>query len=178
MNINPRVEYFEWLLSFIFDKKGQVNYKDTLWTMFNYPFKSHLPMDDNMFDHGINLRYHYANEKEIDDRIIASRIDICDCSILEMMISLAIHMERIMTDLEYGDRTRNWFWEMFKNLGLDAYDCHNFDEDAVIDILVKLNDRAYDHDGKNGGLFHIENAKKICAMLKYGVKQHGTCLIF
>ena len=80
------------------------------------------------------------------------------CTVLEMLIALAIRCESdIMHDDACGDRTRLWFWEMIKNLGLIDYtdDAYMYDKSGsfdsevnhIIDIFLE---RRYDKHGRGG----------------------------
>ena len=81
------------------------------------------------------------------------------CSILEMMIALAIRCEeQIMDNPKYGDRTGQWFWGMIISLGLGNMDNRNFDIKYVNDILENFIHHRYDPTGK-GGLFTIRDTR-------------------
>jgi hypothetical protein len=82
------------------------------------------------------------------------------CSVLEMMIALAIRCEEtIMDDPDIGDRTRQWFWGMIINLGLGGMTDANFDPDFVDDSVLRFLNRDYEPDGR-GGLFTIRNCHR------------------
>lgn len=54
--------------------------------------------------------------------MIASYLDNRPCSVLEMIIALAIRLEEhIMDDPDIGNRTGQWFWDMIVSLGLGFY---------------------------------------------------------
>jgi hypothetical protein len=116
-------------------------------------------MDGNRYEDGINLRYRFGDDEGIDSRIIASCLDAGPCSVLEMMIALAIRCEEhIMDDPDYGNRTGQWFWNMINNLGLGNMNDRRFDYFAtkrVIDIFLN---REYSRDGE-GGLFVIHDSQ-------------------
>ena len=77
------------------------------------------------------------------------------CSVLEMMIALAIRCEEtIMDNPLYGDRTAQWFWRMMSNLGLGLMTDDIYDRDLVKQKIDRFLNREYDPDGK-GGLFYI-----------------------
>jgi hypothetical protein len=154
--------YFQWLT----DKcePPTDNYNKLFWQLFNTEFIYSIPLDGNRAEDGISLRYRYGKECNVDERIVASEIDICPCSVLEMIVALAIRVEEnIMYDAEIGDRTHCWIWVMITNLGLE--DCTDEkmmdDEDPYVrrclDIFMQ---RKYDKDGFNGGLFVINDQTK------------------
>ena len=78
-----------------------------------------------------------------------------------MMTALAKRCEDdIMSDLSHGDRTHEWFWIMFNNLGLANYDDKSWNINSyyeVKNILRKFMFREYNSDGSNGGLFVCQN---------------------
>ena len=84
-------------------------------------------------------------------------LDRRDCSMLEMMVALAIKAENIVGDSSVGDRTPLWFWSMIQSLGLlwTAED-ENYDETKVIFIIDCFINHDYAENGK-GGLFTVED---------------------
>jgi hypothetical protein len=91
--------------------------------------------------------------------ISESFLNIGPCSILEMMVALAIRCEEeIMYDPDIGDRTAQWFWCMIANLGLGGITDDVYDRAYVDDILIRLLYREYEPDGR-GGLFRIRNCE-------------------
>lgn len=153
-------EYFDWLCHIVSRKNGGriLSYKKLLYHLFNTDFIYTIEMDGNRAEDGINLRYQFGQENEYDQRIIASCLDIMPCSVLEMMIALAIRQEDIMEDPKYGDRTSQWFWEMIDSLGLIFMDDSRFDTHHVDSIIQIFLNREYRKDGK-GGLFTIKRCK-------------------
>ena len=104
------------------------------------------------------IRYHIINYYTVkyDTSIV---MDILDkpCSVLEMILALAIKCEEtIMDNPKYGDRTLQWFWSMLKNLGLAYMTDERFDKKIANDILYNFMERRYEPNGK-GGLFYIPN---------------------
>ena len=84
---------------------------------------------------------------------------IMTCSVLEMMVALALRCEEtIMDDPKYGNRTKQWFWEMIKSLGLKNANDRLFDEDTFNRIMGQFLHRQYSRDGK-GGLFYIRDCR-------------------
>lgn len=105
-------------------------------------------MDRNRAADGIDLRYKYGCDNDILDE---------PCSILEMLIALAVRIEnQIMNDYDSGDRTSQWFWLMLTNLGLNRMDDDHYDEETVDWFLDRFLNREYDCNGEGGGLFILE----------------------
>ena len=152
-------EYFEWMLSLINDPdyRPRASYRRLLDYLFDIPFEYSFPHDENRADDGINLRYRFAEEFQYDSSLISVSVDITDCSILEMLVALAVRCEEhIMYDGDYGDRTGKWFWGMIFNLGLKSMDDFHFNSDFVDGIIQRFLNRHYAPDGE-GGLFTIYN---------------------
>lgn len=155
-------EYFQWMLGFLYSKNITITlYKKLLHQLNNIDFRYSIPLDANREDDGIQLRYRFGYEKGYSLHEIAYYIDDRPCSVLEMIIALAIRFEEhVIGNPEIGDRTSDWFWEMIDNLGLlkfvGFYDSK--DEKKVDYIINQFMDRNYANDG-HGGLFFIPNCQ-------------------
>ena len=153
-------EYFEWLSYVVCGEQyeGEVSYRKLLTHLHEVEFTYILPMDENRAGNGINLRYRWALDIDEDTDYI---LDVLDgpCSVLEMMVALALHCEEnIMDDPMYGNRTGQWFWSMVNNLGLGAMYDELYDERYVDEVITRFLNREYERDGR-GGLFTIKNCK-------------------
>ena len=119
-------------------------------------FRYTIPRDENRAMDGLELRRRFAHDRNSN---YISRCLTGPCSVLEMMVALAIRCEEhIMGDPDFGDRTGNWFWGMIENLELIFMTDARFDRryaEKRIDIFL---DRTYEADG-TGGLF---TAKHCC----------------
>jgi hypothetical protein len=116
-------------------------------------FTYSIPKDANRAEDGIDLRYRftydYAGVEDAECYIFGP------CSVLEMMVALAVRCEEtIMDDPGYGDRTSQWFWRMINNLGLGSMTDRRFDKYYVEDVVSDFLNRRYSPDGR-GGLFTI-----------------------
>lgn len=154
-------EYFDWMYDLVCYRKycGRLSYRKLLAYLNNRDFIYILDMDGNRAEDGMDLRYRFAYEHNYDYPIVTTYLDDRPCSILEMMVALAIRCEdSIMADSDIGNRTSLWFWNMIKSLGLDHMSDANFDKDAADEIIDRFLDREYEPNGK-GGLFTIEHCK-------------------
>lgn len=143
--------YFSWLCHQV-DAK---DYEELLNYLHSREFTYTVPLDGNRAADGVDLRYRFGRQVKADDRIIASCLDICPCSVLEMMVALAIRCEEhIMADPEYGNRTHYWFTEMLRNLGLAKMKDGRFRESSAERIVDRFLNREYEPDG-TGGLFYV-----------------------
>ena len=151
-------EYFDWMCSLVEKPRSSRNYDILLNHLHGVDFDYILPLDGDRAEHGIELRYRFGRERGYHDAMIASYLDDRPCSILEMMVALAVRCEeRIMWDPDIGDRTNLWFWDMIKSLGLTSMDDENYDMEYVEDVIFKFLNRTYKPNGK-GGLFTVKNA--------------------
>jgi hypothetical protein len=98
-------EYFEWLCEIIDSKRysRQVSYRKLLAHLHLIEFIWFIPNDDNRADDGIQLRRRFSLQR---DDIRLQRYLNGPCSVLEMMVGLALRCEEcIMDDAQLGDRT-------------------------------------------------------------------------
>ena len=153
---NIRNDYFEWLYKNACRGKAHdnVSYRKLLMLMHSIDFDFYMRDDLSRFNDGVNLRYRYGNRIGREDIM-----DILDepCSVLEMILALAIRCEdEIMANVQYGDRTTQWFWNMMKNLGLSYMTDERFDKDTAVRIIYDFMERRYQPNGR-GGLFYMPN---------------------
>lgn len=153
-----RKEYFEWMYDLVCDGRfaDSITYRRLFELLHNTEFVYFIPHDENRAEDGISLRYHYCVSHECED--LEWYLD-GPCSILEMMIALAIREEHIMSDPDKGDRTAQWFWSMISSLGLSGMTDYNFDEEFVNDSVAKFLNREYKPNGK-GSLFTVKKWKR------------------
>ena len=153
---NVTIDYFDWMYNLVCRNRysKNISFKKVFSYLNDTKFTYSIKMDLNRAKDGTELRRRYANEFKIAniyDRICGP------CSVLEMMIALAIRCEEtIMDDENFGDRTDQWFWDMMKNLGLGHMDDDEFDEEYVSDVITRFLNRDYEPDGR-GGLFFVRN---------------------
>lgn len=151
--------YFRWMCQLVCNNRisRRSSYQKLLEHLHQSEFIPIMPMDDNREIDGIDLRYRFGYENQLESPMIASLLDDRPCSMLEMMVALAIRCEEtLMYDLDLGDRTGEWFWQMVDNLGLGDMDDAHFSPQRVDGIIERFIDRRYDPDGR-GGLFYIPN---------------------
>ena len=151
--------YFKWLYDLVCGKRysKSVSYKKLIQHLHDTEFRYSIPQDEDRAKGGIDMRYRFALDRHYNDDWV---LDVLagPCSVLELMVVLAIQCEGVMDDTEMGDRTGQWFWGMVVNLGLGAMTDNRYDAEMVDDILVRFMDREYSPDGR-GGLFTIRGCK-------------------
>lgn len=147
--------YFEWLYNYAC--KGRINDKVSFRKLFmnlhDTQFDFYIRNDMYRAMDGVNLRYRFSTVINDNDAF-----DILDepCSVLEMILALAIRTEEtIMDDPRYGDRTQQWFWQMLSNIGINRMSDDVYDKQFVNDKIYKFLERQYAPDGR-GGLFYIQ----------------------
>lgn len=152
--------YFQWMYQLVCDVcPNKPSYKKLLYFLHSTEFIYRLALDGNRFDDGVELRYRFGYENDLEQVKVSKYLDDKPCSVLEMMIALAIRLEEhIMSDPEVGNRTKMWFWDMIENLGLENMSDDYFEEERVECIIQKFLERDYSPNGK-GGLFRIERGK-------------------
>lgn len=150
--------YLNWMYQLVDDSvyTNGKSYLDLFYLLRDIPFTYELEMDKNRLDDGLDLRYRFGEYVNYSRTTINRYFKHELCSVLEMMIALAIRLEEhIMYDSEFGDRTAKWFWSMIDSLGLSCMDDSNFDEEYSYDAIMRWLDRDYESNGE-GGLFTIE----------------------
>ena len=152
-------DYFNWLYNYVC--KGRINnsisYKKLFMLLHDIEFTFYIYNDLERARDGVDLRYRFA--MLIDDESI---LDILDepCSVLEMILALAIRCETtIMDDTRYGDRTSQWFWNMLTNLGIGYMTDDRFDGKVAAEKIYDFLEKRYEPNGK-GGLFYIRDCKE------------------
>lgn len=149
--------YFEWMCQFIDNRDCG---RRLLMHLHEVDFTYTIPMDGNRAEDGIDLRYRFGRECGYDDHIIAAYLDDRDCSVLEMMVALALRCEEhIMGDPDIGDQTTRWFGIMIDSLGLNNMSDTRYNKqyvDATIEVFLN---REYKRNGE-GGLFTVQNTNR------------------
>lgn len=152
-------EYFEWMCKLVRDTKltRRLSYRKLLKYLYDREFEYTIELDGNRAEDGTDLRYRFSYDYKRIGPTVIGYLDDGPCSILEMMVALAIRCEEhIMDDPEIGDRTGHWFWGMIENLGLKSMDDRNFNERYVEGVVDRFLNREYEDDGK-GGLFTVKH---------------------
>lgn len=166
MSLRDRIrnDYFDWLLDLVSmndESSRNLSYRKLLIFLHDTKFRHRILKDKNRAEDGKNLRFRFAIRNGYEDDY-ESILDILGgpCSVLEMMVALAVHCEEnLMDDPRFGDRTQQWFTEMLVSLGLGGMVDIRFDKDRAAEIIQRFLDREYEPNGR-GGLFTIKSCKK------------------
>lgn len=140
--------YHGWLCRYF--GESCCDYSKILKLLDSIPFYALLEMDNNRIQDAYNLRIEYCKQFPMMDYTeFLSR----PCSILEVMVALAIRCETIMTNSE-EDRTGLWLKYMLQSLGLDNMVDMVYDPVEANNVIRKFLQRTYEPNGR-GGLFYI-----------------------
>lgn len=155
-------DYFAWLLGWVEKRHRGTgrSFRKLLTRLHEIEFRYLIPKDHNRAEDGADLRYRFALEfpEEYQDDILY--ILNGPCSVLEMMVALAIRCEEgIMDDPNIGDRTAQWFWGMIVSIGLGGMFDSEYDSRIVDYKIERFLEREYEPNGK-GGLFTIRNCDR------------------
>lgn len=153
-------EYFDWLCHIVCgdDRFRLKSYYELLSVLHDIDFIWIIHNDENRADEGICLRSRFALAMDYDQEEVDLSISY-PCSVLEMMIALAIRCEEnIMANPQIGDRTTQWFWGMIRSLTLMSMHDTYFNRCIVEDVVDNFLSRKYARNGE-GGLFTIKNCE-------------------
>lgn len=148
--------YCDWLAHKIFRFTHEiVCYACLLDALNGIEYTYSVEMDANRYVDGLELKKTFCWEIGISQKNAVLLGD--KCSVLEMMVALAVRCEvSIMSDPSVGDRTWLWFQSMLESLKLSNQDNDRFDIQYVEERLNIMLNRLYDEKG-NGALFHVIN---------------------
>lgn len=153
--------YSQWLQGLVSgDERLGRRYAKLLKTLAAKEFTYFIPNDDNRAGDGIKLRTVFLNALP---HIPRDKIEISvlsgNCSILEMMVALAIRFDESLISGDSDTKMAEFFWEFVHNLGLGVYPDDAFNSERVEDILETLLARKYGRNGK-GGMFPLRRPRK------------------
>lgn len=148
------MSYYEWLYTKVC-RNEMLSFNKLFKKLNSIPFTYIIDQDVNRMCDGIHLRYLYGYETNT-AKAINLPFDESSCSVLEMLVALAIRYEDEAYDPDYGDRTNIWFWDMLKNLKINHMDDRNYSEKEVEEKIDIFLNRKYDYDGENGNVFVLK----------------------
>lgn len=155
--------YFEWLYGHF----GKISDQD--------PSLTHWLLAEQLFHTNYRWTVHNDDNREMDG--LSLRDDFCDlvgswndnpfvfrpCSVLEVLVALAIRADYEADGLNIVEGVDEWFWLFLKNIGLDGFNdktYSNFQRATKQRVENRVNlvlDRNYGPDG-HGGLFPLNQA--------------------
>ena len=149
-------EYKEWLFDYIRVGDKCERYSRLLDFLSCWVFNWTIDHDENRAADGLSLRDNFAADHGCDEFFWEGRLPP-ECTVLEMMIALAIRCEDVIFDPEEGTRIHCWFWEMIDSLGFGNMTDRRFSLDEADKIVRRFLNREYELDG-SGGLFQVKNS--------------------
>lgn len=150
-------DYHAWLCEIVQANNQREQYYNLLDTLGGIPFRYSMEMDSNRCADGLDLRTQYIDETGF----LTLYNETGPCTVLEVMIGLAVRMNGITT--EHGDETADRFWELVSNLGLlyltdeEFYPEHG--QEVTEDLVDIMLDRTFPRNGK-GSLFPLRKSRK------------------
>lgn len=114
--------------------------------------------DENREADGVELRDDYNIPDDFDDCLVDDFLER-PCSVLEMMIALAIKVDDEFIGDPAEEHPEEFFMEMIKNLGLDKFRGNRYKESDVIRIIDRWLNREFDRDG-TGSPFPVKESKR------------------
>ena len=150
-------DYFDWLYYMVTRELGRrkKSYRKLLTLLHAIDFRYSVDYDENRAYDGTSLRWYYVDDGG-DDEILSWK---APCTVLEMLIGLAIKIESIMETADDDHGVHHWFWIMLDNLDLKNMNDKNFDKIYVMDRINMFLDRTYEPDG-NGNIIFIEDSQE------------------
>jgi hypothetical protein len=153
--------YYNWISSLaISDELTRRKYSMLLQNLYDTPFTYILDLDKNRAIDGVELRYRFGSLFSYNVSEINSMSSDRQCSVLEMMVALALRIEeQIMKNQIDENNTSTWFIEMLKNLKLLDMMNDQFDSSYFERCINTFMDRDYSPNGY-GGLFTVESPRQ------------------
>lgn len=151
-------DYFDWLYYQVTNnlrQKGKVSFRKLMMQLHSMEYRFDIDYDENRASDGEALRWYYVDDGG-DDGILQWKEP---CTVLEMLIGLAIKMESIMEEPEIDSSVARWFWLFMENLDLFNMNDKKFDKEYTIRRVNMFLDRQYDSDG-NGNIIYIPDCPK------------------
>lgn len=132
------------------------DYEKLCHTLLDIPFKvnERFVTDMNRGYDGLSLRSIFLESAGKNSATHNSE----PCSVLEMMVALALRIETDIMGYPGKDNPGKWFVEMLRNLDLEDMINRNFDKDKVETVIGTWLDRDYQFNGK-GSLFPLTHYK-------------------
>lgn len=140
-------DYVDWLAALV--DIDLARYEELIDTLAEMDFIYVLELDASRCADGLRLREEFFDI----DPLAGEWIRMMDkpASVLEVLIGIARRFDDILIDEDVGDRTRLWFWEFIKNLGITQFSTE-FDIQMIIERWMN---REFDENG-NGSIFPIK----------------------
>lgn len=141
-------DYYRWLVDLLGDDDLKLNYQKLLRKLFDTEFTWIVDFDSNRAIDGLYLREIFARDIGWHGTFEKP------CSVLEMMIALAMRCEDLIYDPNIANSVYETFMDMLYNSSLDLLDDDHYIESRANYIFKKILNREYDSCG-NGSFFCV-----------------------
>lgn len=152
-------EYLRWLCRLVSVDQMEEDYWALINRLHDIPFYWTIEQDENRCEDGARLRTRFLEEEGLDIKEDFSS----PCTVLEMLIGLAIRMEFQLWDIGEPDRTADRFWELIDNLGLLRFTDDEYyfarGEEYVTEVVHNMMYRRFTRSG-DGSLFPLKRSRK------------------
>ena len=146
-------DYGLWLMDRVGFKRKK--YDNLLLELHYIPFRYSIPLDENRVEDGMELRDNFGLEIDCSNLSFDN-----DCSVLEVLVALAIRIEYEYIGDPREEHPEKIFWEMIENL----FDMDKnwrlcgprIDVQFVHYIVERWLNRSFDYDG-TGSIFPLKN---------------------
>lgn len=163
--------YLEWLESFTIDETIPEDRRPTyhmlmrkLWSIPYEQIDGGVGNDRDRLSEGLELRIRYdyilsRNSGLESSKVVDTAAMFGPCRVLEVLVTLAMHMYDIMQDTDIYNSVSRWFWEIMSNVGFESLDDDVFEsrDEALIEGVVDNILSGNGGKGRPGGWFFIEN---------------------
>lgn len=160
-------EYFNWL---IYSLNLNPEYMNSHFALFkelhNIAYEYRNIMDENRYRDGIELRYHFGGETGLSYGDIEYELDICECTVLEMIVALILKLDNMITYEPKDPFKATLFYNMMRSLGLESQVNWSFDADYVRSTVESWMHGMYEYNGK-GGLITLKYPKSDLRSVDY-----------
>lgn len=161
MNSEVEERYFEWLTSRVCTP-DKVVYSRLLSQLYDIDFRYTHALDANRESDGMDLRLIFADEESVPHPVMEAIMSQKQCSVLEMMIALAIRCQNEYTGNDYENEVGKapyLFWSMIQSMGLEYNVDDGYSEEDTKFFVWRMLDRRYLKNGR-GGLFTVPDINK------------------
>lgn len=153
-------EYFDWIIglssSFL---QPYGDYRLLSEYLYSREFYSDHGNDADRGEDGLGMRIRFAYDCGYDPSFVEKSLPY-PCSMLEMMLALAIRCEEhIMGDPGEEDDSGRWFRVMIESMHLDGMSDDSFDEEYAAERVDIVLDRRYSRNG-DGSMFRLRNSMR------------------
>ena len=118
--------YFKWLCDIVSPVWTGEDYYLMLKQLFDKEFIWFIHSDENRYFDALQLRRESFYSR------YGSKVNC-----LEVLVTLAMHMDDILYDEDRGEVVERWFWELMENIELTKYPDDEYNPAEIEDILEK-----------------------------------------